>query len=436
MNQTRTSRRVLRGGVGALAAVALTGLGATPALADEEEPDLGIGNLARITGAEPGGGFGMPFSVLNKGTEEVAKVWVSYAVSPGLRAADSYSNCEYATAYSHDERPDSHYAVCAIDQPLKPGVVYVPERPVGLKALDSAMYDDVYMTVNGTEPAPSGDGESDPVPGTGAPLKLVEKGPADEADREKHPERYAMADVTSDNTADYALTGAKLSGKVGDKVTAAVKFINKGPAWVYLEQGQGAATVDIRIPAGTSVVKPDGFCDKVTTSHYRCGTSQSWVDENAGETYSFVLRIDKAVDNAVGKVKFTGKARPFDRNPANDTAEIVINAGTGGTGGSTGTTGGSSGSASTGGSTGSTGGSSGSTGTTSGSSGSTGTTSGSSGTTGGSTTGTTGSQTTAGGDLAATGATSTGPMIGAAAAALAAGGGILYAVRRRSAAQR
>ncbi|WP_457514945.1 peptidase [Streptomyces sp. TE33382] len=427
MNQTRTGRRMLRGGAHVLAAVALTGLGATPALADEDEPDIGIGNLARITGAEPGGGFGMPFSVLNKGTEEVAKVWVSYAVSPGLRPADSYSNCEYGTAYSHDENPDSHYAVCAIDQPLKPGVVYAPERPVGLKALDSAMYDDVYMTVTGTEPDPSGDGGSDPVPGTGAPLKLVEKGPADEADREKHPERYAVTDVTSDNTADYALTGEKLTGKVGDKVTADVKFINKGPAWVYLEQGQGAATVDIRIPAGTSVVKPDGFCHKVTTSHYRCGTSQSWVDENTGETYSFVLRIDKAVDNAVGKVTFTGKARPFDRNPANDTAEIVIDAGSGGTGGSS-STGGSSGSSSTGGATGSTGGSSGSSST----GGSTSSTGGSST----SSTGSTGSQTTAGGDLAATGATSTGPLIGAAAAALVAGGGILYAVRRRPAAQR
>ncbi|MEV6073668.1 peptidase [Streptomyces sp. NPDC052069] len=429
MNQTQTVRRILRGGVGSLAAIALIGLGATPALADEGEPDLGIGNLARITGAEPGKGFGMPFSVLNKGTEEVAKVWVSYAVSPGLRAADSYSNCRYGTVSSHDENPDSHYAVCAIDQPLKPGVVYVPERPVRLRALDSALYDDVYMTVRGTEPSPSGDdGGPDPVPGTGAPLKLVERGPADGAEREKHSEDYAVADVTSDNTADYALSGAKVTGKVGDKVTAEVKFTNEGPGWVYLEQGQGAATVDIRIPAGTSVVKPHGFCHKVTASHYRCGTSQSWVDENGGESYPFVLRIDKAVKKAVGKVSFSGKARPFDRNAANDTAEIVITAGPGG--GSGGTSGGSGGSGGSG-----SGGPSGSGGSsTTGGSAAGGGTGSSAGSSGGSTsTGGTGSQTTTGGGLASTGSDSTVPVIGAAAAAVAAGGGIFYAMRRRTA---
>ncbi|SCF95705.1 LPXTG-motif cell wall anchor domain-containing protein [Streptomyces sp. Ncost-T6T-2b] len=186
--------------------------------------------------------------------------------------------------------------------------------------------------------------------------------------------------------------------------------------------------VDIRIPKGTSVVKPHGFCDAVTKTHYRCGTSQSWVDVNHGESYDFVLRIDKAVGRTTGEVSFTGQERPFDRNAENDTAQIVIDTGedegTAGSSGSNDSTGGTGGTSSTGGS-----GSTGSTGSTGGTTGS----SGGSADTGGSTTG--GATPQTGGNLAATGSDSTGPLIGMAAAAVAAGGGILWAVRRRSAAQ-
>ncbi|MFC9243406.1 LPXTG cell wall anchor domain-containing protein [Streptomyces sp. NPDC057136] len=417
MTHALPGRRLSRAAIGVLAAVALTGLGSVPAVAADAEPDLGIGALAPITGAQPGSGVDVPFSVLNKGTEEVGKVWVTYAVTSGLASADSYSNCLYSTVSSYDENPESHVAVCAVEQPLKPGVVYVPEQPLGLKALDNALYDDVFMTVGATAPAPSDGGETEPVPGTGAPLKLVEKAPATEADRTHHAKNYAGAEVTAVNTADYSLTGAQLKGKAGDKVTAEVKFTNEGPAWVYLEQGQGAATVDVRIPAGTTVVKAHGFCSPVTRTHYRCGTAQSWVDEGRGETYPFVLRIDKVIDGAAGKVSFAGAARPFDRNAANDTAEIVIDAGSGTTGGSsaggTSTTGGTdaSGGTSTGGSDSASSSSSG----------------------GGSTTGGSDPQTTTGGALAATGSDSTLPLVGAAAAALIAGGGIFYAVRRRAA---
>lgn len=119
---------------------------------------------------------------------------------------------------------------------------------------------------------------------------------------------------------------------------------------------------------------------------------------DGGESHPFVLRIDKAVGRTTGEVSFSGQERPFDRNAANDTAQIVIDTGKGSdTSGSSGSTGGTGGSSSTGGA-----GSSGSTGSTS-STGGTGTST----DTGGSTTG---------------GAT---PQTG----------GILWAVRRRSAAR-
>ncbi|MCX5414384.1 LPXTG cell wall anchor domain-containing protein [Streptomyces sp. NBC_00059] len=425
MTHTSPGRRLSHTAVGVLATVALAGLGAVPAVAADAEPDLGIGPLAPVTDARPGSGVGVPFTVLNKGTEEVGKVWVTYSVTQGLAPAASYANCAYSTQPSADEEPEKQIAVCAVEQPLKPGVVYAPEQPLGLKARDNALRDKVSMTVGATDPGPSDGGGTEPVPGTGAPLKLVEKAPATDGDRASHDEDHASTEVAAVNTADFALTGARLQGEVGDKVTATVTFVNKGPAWVYRDLGQGAAAVDVRIPPGTSVVKAHDFCSPVTTTHYSCGTSQSWVDASDGETYPFVLRIDKAVEGATGKISFGGAARPFDTNAGNDTADIVVDAGTG-------TTGGSSASGPTAG--GSSAGGSSSTGGTAGSGGSTSGGSGSASTSGGATTGDSGSSTAAGGDLAATGSGSTLPLVGAAAAAVIAGGGLFYAVRRRRAA--
>ncbi|AWL86018.1 peptidase [Streptomyces griseus] len=414
--------RTLRGGTAAVAAAALVALGAVPALAADPEPDLGVGTIAPVKGLQPGSSFSAPLTFLNKGTAEVPGVWVTYAVSPGLKADETYKNCTYYTIGSYDEMPASNVASCKIEQPLKPGVVYGTAKPVSLKALDSAFRDDLRATVGVDEPSPGDGGATDPVPGTGDPLTLVEKGPATDADRKNHPEAYAETDVTAANTADFALTGDEQKGEVGKKVTATVKFANKGPARVQGTLGESVTTVDIRIPTGTSVVKPHGFCDAVTKTHYRCGTSQSWVDVNGGESYPFVLRIDKAVGRTTGDVSFTGQERPFDRNAENDTAQIVIDTGkdegTAGSSGSSGSTGGTGGSSDTGGS-----GSTGSTGSTGGSGGS------------GDTTGDATPQTGDGGNLAATGSDSTLPLAGMAAATVAAGAGIVWAVRRRSAAR-
>ncbi|WP_097986286.1 LAETG motif-containing sortase-dependent surface protein [Streptomyces sp. f150] len=419
--------RTLRGGTAAVAAAALVALGAVPALAADPEPDLGVGTIAPVKGVQPGSSFSTPLTFLNKGTEEVPSAWVTYSVSPGLKAEETHKNCTYYTIGSYDEMPASNVASCKIDQPLKPGVVYGTEKPVSLKALDSAFRDNLRVSIGVHEPGPDDGGSTEPVPGTGDPLTLVEKGPATDADRTNHPEAYARADVTAANTADFALTGDEKRGKAGEKVTATVKFANKGPARVQGLPDRSVTTVDIHIPKGTSVVKPYDFCEVITKTHYRCGTSQSWVDVNGGESYPFVLRIDKAVGRTTGEVSFTGQERPFDRNAENDTAQIVIDTGedegTAGSSGSDGSSGSTEGSSSTEGT-----GSTGSTSTTGGSG-----ASGGSADTGGSTTG--GATPQTGGNLAATGSDSTGPLIGMAAAAVAAGGGILWAVRRRSAAQ-
>lgn len=164
----------------------------------------------------------------------------------------------------------------------------------------------------------------------------------------------------------------------------------------------------IKIPSGTTAVKaPD--CKKPAAGTYDCFIAQGWVEEDQVNTYSFKLKIGKAVAGAKGSVALNAESRPYDVNKANDRADILLDVeGSGSTGGS-----------------GSAGGS--------GSSGESGTPGGSGTTVSSPATGSSGSASTTGGDLAATGSGPALPLAGAAAAVVAAGAGTVLLVRRRAA---
>lgn len=174
---------------------------------------------------------------------------------------------------------------CEFDQQVEPGVVYAPDQTLTLKALDRALYDELRVTVATYDPAFTDAGPA-PVRGTGPAVKLVER--PDETPAAPGSARHeewdaATVQVTAENTADFQVTGARLKGKVGDTVPLVVKFTNAGPGWVLREIGAGATRVHIKVPAGTSVAKTDGFCESVGSRTYECGTSEAWVDENSGE---------------------------------------------------------------------------------------------------------------------------------------------------------
>ncbi|MDQ0597418.1 LPXTG-motif cell wall-anchored protein [Streptomyces canus] len=421
MFQAVPGSRTLRQTTGALGAVALLALGATPAVADDPTPELVLGEIAPVTGLKPGSAFDVPVSFTNTGTEALGKVWLSYSLTQGLSHTELPSNCARYEVGSFDEAPSYSYAVCEFDQTVEPGIVYAPERSQEFKALGKAYTDELRAVVSADDPAPTEGVDEGPVPGTGPAVKLVEQPdatPAAPGSGEHEGWDAADVPVNAVNTADFQVSGAKLKGKVGETLSFEVKFTNAGPAWVRRESGTGATKVVVKMPAGTTVTKAHGFCDKTAARTYECGTSQAWVDPGDGQTYTFKLRIDKAVAGAEGSVKLAGEPRPFDENTANDTAAILLDvAGSGG--GSTSGGGTANGGGSTGGG------------------GSTATPSadptdggGSTSATGGSTTG---GSSTLDGDLASTGSSSTLPLAGAAAAAVAAGTGAVLVVRRRKA---
>ncbi|MFF1814203.1 hypothetical protein ACFVXW_34755 [Streptomyces sp. NPDC058251] len=434
MLQSAPGLPVLRKSVGAIGAVVLIALGAGPALADDAAPGLTLGRIAPIDGVKPGSSFEVPVTFTNTGTEAVDKIWLSYSVTRGLGHTELPSNCVRYEVASFDEAPSSSDAVCEFDQTVKPGVVYSPEKPLSLKALDHALYDDLRVVVSTYENGP-GDGASQPVRGTGPAVKLVERPDAAPAGAgsSAHPDwDAAEVAVTAANTADFQVTAGRLKGRVGDTVPLKVTFTNAGPAWVLRDLGTPVTQVLIKMPAGTTVTKGNGFCDSVAAGRYACGTSQSWVDEGDGETYTFKLKINKVVSGAKGSVALAGEPRPFDKNKANDTTDILLDTAGGGSTGGDNSTGGDGSTSSTGGtgSTGSTGSTGGSGTSSAGSSGSAGgsTTAGDS-----STTGSSGTSTSTDGDLASTGSGSALPIAAAAAGALAAGTGAVLMVRRRAA---
>ncbi|MFD4701738.1 LPXTG cell wall anchor domain-containing protein [Streptomyces niveus] len=339
------NRRTSRTAVAALGAAGLVAMcaAAPTAFADEAAPELVLGDVAPIEGVQPGTSFDPPLIVANKGTKAVDKVWVSYSVTRGLDYAEIPSNCEAHQVPSYDEMTEKSNVVCAFDQALEPGVLYEPKKPLAIKALDRALNDDLRMTVRDYYPDLD-EAATTPVAGTAPAVELVERAAGGEATKD-----FVDIPVSTVNKADYEVTGADLKGAVGDTVTLKAKFKNAGPAWVLTKEGDPLVEVLITPPAGTSVVKPDGFCEAKGKA-LSCGTSQRWVDEGGGETYTIKLKIDKEVAGAKGSVALSTEDRPFDPDKTNDKAEISLDVTGGGSTGSPGSTESSGGSSSTGGS--------------------------------------------------------------------------------------
>lgn len=429
-------RRALRQTAGAVGAVALMVLGAAPAGAADPDTGLVLGKIAPIDGVKPGSELNLPGSFTNAGTAALDKVWMAWSVTTGLSYSfPTPSNCSTENLGGADEAPQSYLLVCEFDQAVSPGVVYAPEG-LKLKVEDSALNDELSVRVSRSRIQSE---EGWPTQGTGPAVKLVERPDETPAAPGSTGPAWAKTNVTAKSTADFQVTGAHLKGKVGDTVPLTVKFTNAGPGWVAGEPYESVTNVHIKIPAGTTVTGTHP-CQSQGQGTYVCGTSSSFINANSENTYTFKLKINKAVPGAKGSVALEKKPRPFDPVKSNDSADILLDVeGAGSTGGS-GSTSGSGGSGTAGsGSSGSTSGSGGSGTAASGGSGSggSGSTSGSgtSATGGSSTSGSSGSSST-GGDLADTGSGSTLPLAAAAAGAVLLGAGGVLVARRRAARQR
>ncbi|MGW1623526.1 hypothetical protein [Streptomyces sp. NPDC002172] len=343
MFQTSSGLRVLGRTVGALGALALVTLGATPAAAGDPAAGVVLGEIAPIDGAEPGGTVRVPTSFTDTGTKALGKVWLTYTLSHGLahpEPAGLPANCAYSTIAAGDGEPDRTEVICEFGQTVRPGVVYAPGRQLTFPVRDSALYEVIEVKAETAGYPYPGDNFSREVRGAAPAVELVEQpdavaAPAGGARNSRWDE--ADVPVTAVNTADFKVTGARLQGDVEDTVPLTVSFADAGPAWVQRRDRADAARIVVRMPAGTSVARTDPYCRRTGSGEYVCGIDFPWVEEGYERSYTFRLKIDKAVSGARGSIGLTGASRPFDTDAGNDKAGIRLDV-TGGDGASGGDT--------------------------------------------------------------------------------------------------
>ncbi|MET7662419.1 hypothetical protein ACFVY1_14165 [Streptomyces sp. NPDC058293] len=96
-----------------------------------------------------------------------------------------------------------------------------------------------------------------------------------------------------------------------------------------LGAGEPVATIDVRLPEGTTVTGKPAGCDATGTNLYTCRTPiLLW--EKARSTFDFTLRVDRVVDGGAKGSVATRNDDPelrisaFDPKLANNAAEFTI----------------------------------------------------------------------------------------------------------------
>ncbi|KUL38362.1 LPXTG cell wall anchor domain-containing protein [Streptomyces regalis] len=393
--------------VGAVPAVA-----APAAYAEEGEPSLVISSLPR-TSPKPGEVYDESVVITNKGTATADGVTFRIRLTRGLDFPEPVEGCTYSTVAD-----EVRQALCELDTVIEPGASI--ETPVRFKALPKALMEAVEY-------------------GTG---------PTGETPAEGFGDSYHRLTLTADSSADLVAVGDDTEALAGGKQSVTTQLRNAGPGWIQNQESDDQTALMVQIPPGTVATEvpkecapfgidgPSGPGGTPGKAKYVCWPADHTIEVGESLSFTFMLDIKDDAKTTTGEVKATSvyDIHPaFDKNPANDKAQIRIaiptdnepgpaTSGGSSTGGSTdgGSTTGGDGNDPDGQSTGGTG-STGSTGATS-----AGTSTGTS--TGGSTSG------SIDGNLASTGSDGTPLIAGAAAAAAALGGVLVMAVRRRRAA--
>ncbi|WP_244187761.1 hypothetical protein [Streptomyces regalis] len=297
-------------------------------------PALGLTQAASVTGLAPGAAFAAPVTLANKGNRTADRTLLTLFTSRGVKLRDPVpSNCEFNDAST------GRTLLCVLDEKAAPGSYQT--LPLSFRAKDNALFDRIDYSVQPYSEQALADQRHGQVftSGTGAELNLSPASPTDEETNS-----YRILSVRATNTADYRLTGSQVSGAAGEVVQASVTVRNHGPAWVAsLSAGDPAATVDVNIPAGTTVTAKPENCEARTASggyrdeqlgapRYRCFSPIYLTEAGAESTHRFIfdLRINEVIPgssaaSAIWNDAYEPPVRAFDPNLTNNESHIVVN---------------------------------------------------------------------------------------------------------------
>ncbi|MFD3518968.1 hypothetical protein [Streptomyces sp. NPDC058653] len=274
-------------------------------------PDLRVLRPDKLLGVRPGSSLTAPFSVTNNGNEAAqgfsVQMWGTY----GLHFATKYPQCVYTSTGGEGEAAPMTTVTCAFDTVVAPGATVELPAPLRLDVAEHALYELLGYSVE---------------PGAGA-VDI-------QAD-----DNYGDWPIEAVNTADFAVRGDTVRGRPGSTVTAELRFLNRGPAWVgHVGSGDPAAVVSFHVPKGTVTTAVPDLCEprerdgapleeRLGAPRYDCYLPL-WVARDSKTVLPFQLEIDRVVPGATGKVVAHpgyGPSFPFDPKPRNNTAQVVVN---------------------------------------------------------------------------------------------------------------
>ncbi|MER6087529.1 hypothetical protein [Streptomyces bluensis] len=302
-------------------------------------PDLALSESPRQDGVTPGSRITVPATLGNNGNRTADGALLRLFASRGITFAERPANCEYRDTEVGTE------ALCVLDEPIAPGQSSTLTSP--LKVGENALYEryDYSVEPYSDEALEAARAGRTYTRGTGAeleaqPARALGTAAAGTPVPDLDPQdNYRTVIIHATNTADLKLIGSRIDGTVGDTVRADVTVRNRGPAWIAsLGAGEPAATVDVRIPSGTTVTAKPEECYARTEDgewleeqrgapRYFCATP-IYLNERATHTFSFDLRVDRdgtfrstvAIDND----QYEPPIRSFDPDLANNSAALVV----------------------------------------------------------------------------------------------------------------
>ncbi|MFE4450466.1 peptidase [Streptomyces sp. NPDC056796] len=308
-------------------------------------PDLVMKPLPFERRLVPGDVQPAPVTFTNEGTTAADGVLLTLMYTRGLEIPERYANCEYDGEAGEDPFEDFVWAtaLCSVPGSYEPGATYTLAEPLSVEATGRAYYDTFVYRVD-EDSAAQRTARRAGAPftrGTGPELALKKvTASARSADLDPS-DNQQEADFRTVNTANFVAVGGRADGAAGETVTADIGFRNDGPAWIgYIRSGEPVATFDFTVPEGAEVTrKPDG-CQGVTAEgtyresltaapRYVCDTSTT-VRDGAEISFPFELRITEVVPGAEGAVRIRNTwladpDLPFDPEPADNTASLVLN---------------------------------------------------------------------------------------------------------------
>ncbi|MEW2068009.1 peptidase [Streptomyces sp. NPDC007346] len=312
--------------------------------------DLVMEELPFKEQTNPGDKQQAPITFTNRGTRAADGVLLGLVYTRGLDIAQRYANCEYTE--DGTDLPGSGWttALCSVEGSFGVGETYTLATPLTIEATTRAFNDIFIYRIHEDSAAQRKALRAGASfeRGAGAVLKAVPvKAPAKKGATARSGDlnpwdNQHEADFRTKNTADFVAYGDQVAGAEGSTVKADIGFRNEGPAWIaYLRSGETVAALDFTVPQGATVTAKPDRCHAVTADggyradqkspapRYVCDTSLT-VKDGGGLDLTFELRIDTSMVGASGEVTVRSPwlqqpTLPFDPEPANNTAFLILN---------------------------------------------------------------------------------------------------------------